>query len=384
VGSVLNIVNRSHNSMPLQEHTRGQAPPHIAIDRTGALGRIVLDRPEALNALTAAMRAAIAAAMPGFARDPVTYAVLIKSTCPRAFSAGGDIREISAAARERPAEARAWMRQEYALNWLLECFSKPTVSLIDGMVMGSGVGISIYGTHRVAGEGYSFAMPETAVGLFPDDGVASVFARMPNEIGTYLGLTGRRIGRADAYRLGLATHCVGRQHFTRIEQALSEADPVDEVLDALHGDPGPAALDGERELVERHFSAPTVEEILASLAAGARRTGAESRWCEAVLADLDARSPTSLKITLRHIREARDRDLRHTLMVDYRLGRRCLEGHDFHEGVRAALIDKDHKPRWRPDRLEDVTQAMVDRYFAPLPGDELVLPTRQEMQSQRV
>jgi enoyl-CoA hydratase len=358
--------------MPLQEHTRGQALPHIAIDRTGALGRIVLDRPEALNALTAAMRAAIAAAMPGFARDPITYAVLIRSACPRAFSAGGDIREISAAARERPAEAREWMRQEYALNWLLECFSKPTVSLIDGMVMGSGVGISLYGTHRVAGEGYSFAMPETAVGLFPDDGVACVFARLPNETGTYLGLTGRRIGRADAYRLGLATHCIGRRHFTQIEQALSQADPVDEVLDALHEDPGPAEIDGERELIERHFSA------------GARRIGAVGCWCENVLADLDARSPTSLKITLRHIREARDRDLRHTLMVDYRLGRRCLEAHDFHEGVRAALIDKDQKPRWRPDRLEDVSQAMVDRYFAPLPGDELVLPTRQEMQSARV
>jgi enoyl-CoA hydratase len=160
-----------------------QGPQHLAIDRCNALGRIVLDRPAALNALTTSMRASIAAAMPGFARDPMIYAVLFKSLSPRAFSAGGDVREISLAARERPADARRWLKEEYTLNWLLECFSKPTVSLIDGMVMGSGVGISMYGTHRVAGEGYQFAMPETAIGLFPDDGMAFVFSRLPHRIG---------------------------------------------------------------------------------------------------------------------------------------------------------------------------------------------------------
>jgi len=365
------------------EATIGGAGDDVVVSCCGAAGVVVLNRRQALNALTTAMRATMTAAFPRYARDPQIYAVIVKSASPRAFCAGGDLRELTLWAREQPKEARRSLAEEYTLNWLLECFSKPTVSLIDGMVMGSGVGISIYGTHRVAGERYAFAMPETAIGLFPDDGVASVFARLPGEAGMYLGLTGRSVGRADAYRLGLATHCISAAHFREIEAGLARADPVDALLDGLHEDPGEGELGAHRDVIDRCFAGGAVEDIVARLETEVRRGTAAAGWCAGVLSDLAMRSPTSLKVTFRHIREARARDLRQTLMLDYRLACRLLEGHDFHEGVRAALIDKDRRPRWRPDRLEDVSEAIVERHFAPLPRDQFILPTRQEMQAAR-
>jgi enoyl-CoA hydratase len=284
-------------------------------------------------------------------------------------------------AREDKAKAREACAQEYALNWLHECFSKPTISLIDGPVMGSGVGITQYGTHRVAGEGYRFAMPETAIGLFPDVGAAWFLSRMPDAIGMYLALTGRSIGRADAYALGVLTHCIPAQRFEEIRSALIETWPVDPLLDSRQVDPGPRELAPYAAHIARYFSAESVEEILDRLA---RIDGPDRDWAQGVIADLKARSPLSLKVTYRHIRDARAFDLRQTLQVDYRLACRFLDGHDFYEGVRAALVDKDGAPRWRPDRLDDVTPAMVEDYFASMGDSEMVLPTRQEMQAARV
>jgi len=349
----------------------------IVVAVEGAAGVVTLNRPAALNALTSDMRAALAEAFPRWSRDPQVYAVVISSTCERAFCTGGDVRQTTEKARTNRAEAVASLAAEYALVWELDCFTKPTVPLIDGLVMGSGVGISLFGTHRVAGEGYRFAMPETAIGLFPDDGVSFAFARMPGEIGMYLALTGRRIGRADAYALGLVTHCIPAARFGEIQAGLRNADPVDPLLDGRHVDPGPGELEPLREAIARCFAADSVEGILARLRA---ERGATQPWAEGVIEDLSRRSPTSLKITHRLVRRARRLDLRATLQHDFRLACRCLDGHDFHEGVRAMLIDRDRSPRWRPERLEDVTEAMVDAYFAPL-AEELALPSRVEMQA---
>lgn len=357
------------------------SPQEVVIARQGAAAIVTLDRPRALNALTTAMRAALTAALPGFARDPQIYCMIVCSASPKAFSAGGDVREITQWARVDMARARRALADEYRLNWHLECFSKPTISLIDGAVMGSGVGISLYGTHRVAGERYTFAMPETAIGLFPDVGVAHALARLPDEVGTYLGLTGRAIGRADALHLGLATHCIAAAAFPDIVAALTDADPVDPVLDDRHVDPGPAEIERLRPVIARCFAAPTVEEINSRLAA---ETGEHAPWAAAVRADLGKRSPLSLKVTLRHIRDARALTLRQTLEIDYRLACRFLSSHDFHEGVRAALVDKDGAPSWQPATLADVTTALVDDYFAPMAAEELHLPTRSEMQEARL
>jgi enoyl-CoA hydratase len=353
----------------------------VTISGLGALALVTLDRPTSRNALTRSMRSQIAAAVPRWARDPGLYAVAIQSAVPGAFSAGGDVREIISLAASDPAEARGALAEEYTLNWLLECFSKPTVSLIDGIVMGTGAGISTFGTHRVAGENYAFAMPETAIGLFPDDGLAWVFARLADEVGMYLGLTGRRIGRADAFRLGLATHCVSRSNFAAIRDGLAGAEPVDPLLDGLHEDPGAAGIDRWRPVIARCFAADSVGGIRQRLAA---ETGEARDWAAAVIAELDRKSPLSLAVTHRHICEAAGRDLRQTLQLDYRLAAGFIEGHDFREGVRAALIDKDGAPRWQPATLTDVTPGMVDRLFHHRGSDELVLPTRQEMQAARV
>lgn len=356
----------------------------LTILREGAAAIIVLDRRKVRNAISDAMRTAVAETIPKLARDPGVYALVIRSAVPKVFSAGGDLLELSRAARERPEDARRSLAQDYALSWLLECFSKPTVSLADGLVMGSGAGLILYGTHRVAGEQYGFAMPETGVGFFPDVGLASVFARMPGHVGLYLGLTGRRIGRADAYRLGLVTHCIPAARFGEIEAGLSAADTVDPLLDDRHEDPGPGELEPRREALDYCFGSESVEEIVARLDETARRGGAAGAWCAEVLAELRQRSPTALKVTFRHIREAAFRDLRQMLMLDYRLGCRFIETHDFHEGVRALLVDKDRQPRWSPPHVGDVTPAMVDRFFAFQPGGELTLPTRQEMQAARI
>lgn len=352
----------------------------ILIDRRGSAGLVTLQRPEALNALNAGMRERLAHAFPAFARDPQVYAVVLKSSLAGTFCVGGDVRELLEWVRTEPGLARRALAAEYAFNWLHECFSKPTVSLIDGRVMGSGVGITLYGTHRVAGERYQFSMPETSIGFFPDDGVAHAFARMPHEIGVYLGLTGRPIGRADAYRLGLATHAIPAGRFAEIEAAAIDADPIDPVLDSRHEDPGPADIDRYAEIVDRCFSAATLPEIFNRL----RNERREREWCDGVLADLAQRAPASLAITLRHIRESGALDLRQTLMVDYRIACRMIVASDFREGVRARLIDKDNAPRWQPERIEDVTEGIIERAFQPMPGADLALPTRQEMQAARV
>lgn len=353
----------------------------IEIGHEGSVGLITLKRVKALNALTADMRQRIAAAMPEFARDPNIYAVVFQSESPRAFSSGSDVREVHKFAAESAQSARATFSEEYSMNWLLECFSKPTISLINGMVMGGGVGISGFNTHRVAGENYSWGMPETLIGFFPDIGAAHALSRL-GPTGQYLGLTGRSIGRADAFKLGLATHCIDSAHFDEIVKSLAGAYPVDPHLDGLHADPGEGELAAYDDIIASAFAAPAVEDIISRLDAvqGDRR-----EWAQEVIGDLHKRSPVSLKVTHRYLKEASQLTIREALMADYRLACRFLEGHDFREGVRAALIDKDRSPAWEPKRLEDVTSEFVEAYFAPLPpSEDFVLPTREEMQKARV
>lgn len=356
-------------------------PPKISVERHGATVKFILNRPKALNAFDEDMRRIMADEIPRIARNPDIYIVLLESASDKAFCAGGDVRALTAIARTDLAGAKRCFANEYRLDWTLECFSKPTVSFINGICMGSGCGLTTYNTHRIAGEGYKFAMPETAIGLFPDVGLAHVYARMPWPIGLYLGLTGRTLTRADAYWLGLVTHCIDASHYAGIEAALADAQPVDPLLEALHRDPGKSALRADVGVITRFFSGTTLKKNIEALE---HADGTTTAWAEATLAELRKRSPVSLHITDRHIRSARGLDLRQTLIQDYRLAARCLDGHDFIEGVRAALVDKDHKPDWQPKRIEDVTDDAVDTYFEPLEQGDLDLPTREEMQAARV
>ena len=369
-----------HDSIKPQS-AQAETSEDLLIEQRGSLAVITLNRPRALNAFNESMRHKMAEAYPRFARDAMIYAVVIQSASDRAFCAGGDVRELVRVAREDKGAARRAFYEEYSFNWLHECFSKPTISLIDGAVMGSGVGLSAYGTHRVAGRKYKFAMPETAIGLFPDVGSMWLLSRMPDRIGMYLALTCRSIGRADALALGLLTHCIPAEQYEEIKAAIADTWPVDPLLDERHEDPGPRELADLAPHIAHCFSAPTVEGILQRLK---EVEGPEREWAHDVHNELLTRSPLSLKVTHRHLTNARALDLRQVLEIDYRLACRFLDDHDFYEGVRAALIDKDGNPAWRPDRLEDVTPAMVDAYFAPMGDAELRLPTRREMQVARV
>ena len=356
----------------------------VVIGTSGAMGTVTLDRPRALNALTEDMRLRISNAFPEFARDPNVYAVVIRSALAGIFSANEDLHDLATLARADAEAAKRVIRGKYALHWLLECFSKPTVSLINGLVMGSGGGLTIFGTHRVAGESYEFATRETAAGFFPDGGLASVFARMPGHVGMYLGLTGRRIGRADAFALNLVTHCISATRFGEIAAGLTEADPVDPLLDERHEDPGRGELARRRDLIESCFSASTVAEVFARLQARSQRGGDDGMWCAAVLDDLRDRSPLALKVTFWHIRESAGRDLRQTLLMDYRLGCSLMQNADFRDSAKAVRDDKDNTRIWSPDCLETIDEAMVQKCFALSPGDEFNLPTRQDMQAARV
>ena len=361
----------------------------LLIEKRVALVEIILNRPAVLNALNDDMRQALLADLPQWPRDPEVYAIAMRSNSERAFCAGGDVRELVRLAEPDPAIAAASFAQEYLMNWTLECFSKPTVALIDGMVMGSGVGLVIYGTHRVGGQGFRFSMPETAIGLFPDVGVSHRLSRLPGHLGRYLGLTGATLSRKPAYRHGLITHCIDAAHYPAITAALADADTVDPLLDNLHRDPRedePDELMDRESLIEDIFSASDrdgLTGILNALSAVSRKSGKDAEWCGHVLADLRTRSPMSLHITLHHLDAARHLDLRGVLIQDYRMAVRCLVQSDFKEGVRALLLDKDGAPQWQHASTEAVASSEIERYFAPLGNGDLHLPTRSEMQNLR-
>jgi enoyl-CoA hydratase len=358
--------------------------PKVVVSRQGAIVALTLNRPQALNAFDDEMRQVFADEIQRAGRNPDIYAVILKSASPKAFCAGGDVRAIVATAARDMALARSYFAGEYSLNWQLDCFSKPVISFINGICMGSGAGLTLFNTHRVAGEGYKFAMPETAIGLFPDVGVAHPLAHLPWPLGLYLGLTGRVIDRADAHWLGLATHCISAAHFPDIMAKVSDSQPIDPILDGLHETQSGGSLQRDKTMIDDLFSPLSLQDILDGLE---RASGASAEFARATLSDLRKRSPLALAITDKHIRGARTMDLRETLIQDYRLGTRCLAGSDFKEGVRAALIDKDGAPRWQHANVEAVTEDEVASYFAPLGGplggEDLSLRLRADMQGTR-
>lgn len=346
----------------------------LLIREQGRAGILTLNRPKALNALTHGMIKAMEAQYLKWAAMPRIYGVVLEAAPGRAFCGGGDLRSLVDGAGDDFEAIRAFFRDEYQHNWTLECFTKPNVSLIDGIVMGGGLGISLYGTHRVAGANLLAAMPETGIGLFPDIGAGFFLPRFPGETGLYLGLTGRSFGRADAFYLGIATHCIDAGDYDTIRNAMIEGDPIDPVLDGLHRHPGESGIAGLRPAIDRIFAAESVGAILSRLDA---ETGPHAEWAGETAAIIRQRAPLSLKVTFRHIREGRKAaSLKEALKTEFRLTSRLLTRPDLREGVRAALIDKDRAPKWRPASLAEVTDDMVAACFAPLGADELELRDR--------
>jgi enoyl-CoA hydratase len=355
----------------------------ILLGREGGLATLTINRPQALNALTLANYRRIAPALGAWARDTAVHAVVVRGAGGRAFCAGGDVRAVYEAGRGiagDPALTAVFFREEYRLIRDIHRFPKPYIAIIDGITMGGGAGISVNGAYRVATERTLFAMPETAIGLFPDVGATRFLNRCPGRIGRYLGLTGARLGAADALFCGFATHVVARGQVKALIEALgrvewragAEAREVEAILERFAAEGGPAALAALRPVIDRCFAGDTVEAILAAIDAEARAEGAFAGWAAQTRAGLLTKSPTSLKVTLRQLATGRHFDLEQALILEYRLTQHMMAGHDFYEGVRAALIDKDQNPRWRPADLAEIDDAMIDGYFAPLGERELV------------
>lgn len=354
------------------------APAEILFERRGAAGLVTLNRPQALGAVTHGMVLALRAQLNAWADDPAVTRVVVTSAPGRAFSAGGDIRALYELGRAgRHQEALQFWRDEYPLNCVIKNYRKPYVALIDGIVMGGGVGVSIHGSHRVAGDKYIFAMPEVGIGFFPDVGATWFLPRLPGKLGCYCALTGERLNAADACASGLATHRVASTRFPELLDALCGAVSVDSLLAAFAEPAGEGQVMERRAAIDRLFDGATVEDILANLDAEASRGGADADWAGKTAATIRAKSPTSLKVALAQMQRGAAWDFAECMRAEFRIVSRIVHGKDFYEGVRAAIIDKDNAPRWQPAALADVTPADVERHFAPLPNapdGELALP----------
>jgi enoyl-CoA hydratase/carnithine racemase len=357
---------------PFSRYRHGMGPgSDILFERRGAAGLITLNRPQALNAVNHAMVTALAGRLEDWASDPAVTRVVIRAAGERAFSAGGDIRALYELGRAgRQIDMLPFWHDEYRLNNFIKHYPKPYVALIDGIVMGGGVGISVHGSHRVAGEKFQFAMPEVGIGFFPDVGATWFLPRLPGETGAYCALTGERLRAADAVAAGVATHHVAAARFPDLIDALAGTVPVDAVLAAFADPPGQGALAALRPAIDRLFAAASVEEILATLGAAA---GPHAAWAGKTAATIRAKSPTSLKVALAQVRRGAGWSFADCMRAEFRIVSRIVYGHDFYEGVRATIIDKDNAPRWQPADLAGVTGAAVGNHFAAL-DEELGLP----------
>lgn len=337
----------------------------VVFEKRGLAGIATLNRPQAMNALNRGMCVALHRQLDEWANDDAVKVVIVRGEGDRAFCAGGDVVGLYEAGKAGSSDWENFFADEYRMNLAIGTFAKPYVALIDGVTMGGGVGISIHAPYRVATERTLFAMPETGIGLIPDVGGTHALPRFPGELGAFLGLTGARLKAADCLYAGIATHHVASSLVPVIVDALADGGAVDAVLAGAHADPGPPPLADVRTEIDKHFAFDTVEEIMASLSMG-------SEWAEGQRDHLMKMSPTSMKLTLRALRQGKNDDLAGCLRREYRIVSAIKEGEDFYEGVRAQLIDKDRKPRWRPAALRDVEPPMVDNYFAPPIWGDLV------------
>lgn len=337
----------------------------IIARKIGHVGRITLNRPKALNALTHGMCLSMIEALEAWREDDAVKAIVVDGAGEKGFCAGGDILKLHDSGKAGTDEAWLFWRDEYRLNTLIFHYPKPYVALIDGITMGGGVGVSVHGSHRVAGDKTMFAMPETGIGFHPDVGGAYFLPRLAGEIGIWMGLTGARLKAADAVAAGLATHyCPSGQYealLTALETAdLSEDDALEVLLEEFSGDPGDSDLAHTRGLIDAAFAGNRVEEIIA------RIQGAGDSWSQKQAKVLASKSPTALKLTLAALRKGESLSFEDVMRQDLRASAWCLKGKDFYEGVRAVIIDKDNAPVWDPSTLANVNDNEIAGAFDPL------------------
>jgi enoyl-CoA hydratase len=343
------------------------ASDEVLIRREGRAGRITMNRPRALNALTHAMVGPIWEALLGWQDDAGIELVVLDGSGERALCAGGDVRALYDSRGQGSGQARAFWREEYRLNALIARYAKPYVAIQDGIVMGGGIGLSAHARHKVVTERSRLAMPETGIGLIPDVGGTWLLARAPGETGLYLGLTGAEMDAADAIYARFSDLLVPSSRLAELKARLIDpkGGPVADVLLALAADAGRSRLAERRSDIDRIFAGNRIETMLAALAHN------DLEWSAATRALLAQKSPKALKLTAAAIRQAKSLpSLEAALDVEFRLAVRLFEDGEFAEGVRALIVEKDRKPAWSPAHLNDVTDALIQRYLGPMPAGE--------------
>ena len=340
--------------------------PEVVVRVEDRVGRLTLNRPQALHALTTNMIALLTEALLAWREDPAVELVLLDHSGERGFCAGGDIRMLAESGAGDGAAAREFFFTEYRLNHLLHSYPKPGVAIMDGVTMGGGVGLSRPCRFRVATERTSFAMPETGIGLFPDVGGGWYLPRMPDRIGLWLALTGARIKAADCELVGVATDYVESKDLADLKARIVQ-DPaaIETLLTEFGADAGRPAISAHQDEIARTFAGDSVETIVAALKA------TDSDWAREQLSVLATKSPQTMKVAFRQLRlGGQARTFAENMAMEYRIGARVVQRHDFREGVRAVIVEKDNAPRWNPPTLEGVSAAMLDSIFAPLPSAE--------------
>jgi enoyl-CoA hydratase len=338
--------------------------PDVMIHRQGAAGRITLNRPQALHALNEEMCLAMDAALKLWEDDPeVELVVVDHAPGTRGFCAGGDIRMLAESGAADGSAAQAFFRAEYRLNTRIKNYPKPYVAFLDGVTMGGGVGISVHGSHRVATERTAFAMPETGIGLFPDVGGGWFLPRLGPPLGMWLALTGERLKGGDVCAAGVATNYVESQVVDVVKNAVCEGQL--DMLNAMDWDEA-GSFEKHLGVIERCFWKETVEDIFAAL------EEEQDDWAKAQLAALKTKSPQTLKVAHRQLRQGLElKSFEDNMRMEFRIACRAVHRHDFQEGVRAVIVEKDNKPNWQPATLAGVTREMLNEIFAPLGDGEL-------------
>ncbi len=342
----------------------------VLISVEGRIGRLSLNRPKAIHALNLPMCEAMIEALVAWRDDPAIEAVIIDHSEGRGFCAGGDIRMLAESGAKDGKEARAFFHTEYRLNHLLFTYPKPVVAFMDGITMGGGVGISQPAKYRVATEHTRFAMPETGIGLFPDVGGGWYLPRLEGRVGVFLALTGARLDGAECLALGLATHYLPSERVAEAKERIAaHPDRIGGILGELSVTAPTAAITGRIDKINRLFASDRYEDILAAL----EKDGSE--WAAKELDALNTKSPQTCKVALRQLREgAAMPDFAAEMVQEYAIGSRVVQMHDFLEGVRALIVDKDNSPKWNPPSAEAVSDEWIDAIFAPLPAEETWTP----------
>ena len=337
----------------------------VIVATDGPVGRLSLDRPKAIHALTHGMCTTMLEALVRWREDPAVRLVTVDHAQGRGFCAGGDIRAIWESAKQDGEEARAFFHAEYQLNHVMFTYAKPIVAFMDGITMGGGVGISQPARYRIATERTAYAMPESGIGLFPDVGGGWYLSRLPGRTGEWLALTGARLDGAECLALGLATHFVPSERLPALKAMLARRSQEVEAVLAEHAAVPPEARAlARRADIDRLFAADEYEDVLAALHADG------SEWAEKQLATLATKSPQTCKVSLRELRESRLlTDFADEMRMEYRLASRICQRNDFVEGVRALLVDKTNDPQWQPATPDGVTDHLLDTIFAPLAPD---------------